>query len=368
MIRSLLKFTILLCLAAAAGDVMAQADPPPTPKPSSKAKEAKGAKDKEWKAEPTPPVKPKHKSDYPPVAPPAYPRYTRDERFTSEKAIAADPNVAVKLCVAEGSIKINGTERNEVRVFVRNGRKFEFKSLEKNPETGKPNWVWITNVSAPAARRGQTSNCLAGDSVEIDMPVNASINLEARTAGAVIDSIKKATVKIVEGSIGLRNIPNGVSAVALQGDVSVESSGGAIAVETTTGNIMAFDVRPGQIGDLLKARTNSGNISLQQVNHRQIEANSITGSVSFNGKFLTGGIYNFKTSNGSIRLLLPHDTSCQIRASYGFGTFNSSIPIKIITENVTSGGKSFVASLGSDNTTTLSVTTTSGSIGIRKQN
>lgn len=347
---------------------MAQADPPPTPKPSSKAKEPKDPKDKEWKEDPALPVKPKHKSDSPPIAPPAYPRYARDERVTSEKAIAADPNVAVKLCIAEGSIKINGTERNEVRVFVRNGRKFEFKTLEKDPDTGKPNWIWITNVSSATPQRGQSSNCLAGDSVEIDMPMNGSINLEARTAGAVIDSIKKATVKIVEGSIGLRNIPNGVSAVALQGDVSVESSGGAIAVETTTGNIMAFDVRPGQIGDLLKARTNSGNISLQQVNHRQIEANSITGSVSFKGKFLTGGIYNFKTSNGSIRLLLPYDTSCQIRASYGFGTFNSSIPMKIVTETETRGGKSFVAYLGSGEASTVSLTTTSGSIGIRKQN
>lgn len=287
--------------------------------------------------------------------------------MTTERALPADPNVAVKLCVSEGAVKINGWERNEVRVFVRNGRRFEFRSLEKDAQTGKANWLWITNKAASIPVDGPKTNCLAGDSVEIDLPMNASIVLEARTSGAVIDSVKKATVKVIEGSIAIRNVQGGVSAEAFQGDVMIESSAGQIALQTTTGNILAFDVRPGGVGDLLKAKTNSGTISMQSVSHRQIEANSISGSVSFNGTFLAGGIYSFKTSNGSVRMLLPQDTSCKLQASYGFGTFESAIPYKLESEIVSQGGKNIIAKFGSGNAT-VSVTTSSGSIGIRKQN
>ena len=343
MLKRSVKLGLLLCLAAGAS--FAQKEEPPA-KPKVKVEA------------------PMRKPFPAPSARPEAPGW--DERRTIERAISAEPNIAVKLCIAEGAIRINGSERNEVRVFVRNGRKFEFRSLEKNPDNGKATWLWIAGTSGP----GPLSNCLAGDSVDIDLPMGASVNLEARTAGAVIDSVKKVSVKIVEGSISLRNINGGIQATALQGDVMVESSSGLIGLETTTGNILAYDVKPGDVSDLFKAKTNSGQISLEGVNHRQIEANSITGSVSFNGRFLNGGIYNFKTSNGSIRMLIPEDSACRLVAAYGFGRFNSTFPVKYETENVTGGGKNFVGILGKQADgplATVSVTTTSGSIGIRKQ-
>src|SRR5687767_15030607 len=115
MLKRTLKLGLSLCLAA--GMTLAQQDPPePASKPARK-----------WETKP--PIK------KPLPAPPARVHAVgRDERKTSERVIAAEPNVAVKLCIAEGSVRINGSERNEVRVFVRNGRKFEFRSLEKNPE------------------------------------------------------------------------------------------------------------------------------------------------------------------------------------------------------------------------------------------
>ena len=109
---------------------------------------------------------------------------------------------------------------------------------------------------------------------------------------------------------------------------------------------------------------------LEGVVHRQIQANSISGSVAFNGKFLNGGIYNFKTSNGEIRMLIPEDTACRLVAAYGFGSFDTSVPLKIETENKTSGGRNFVGILGKQINgplATVTLTTSSGSIGIRKQ-
>src|SRR5687768_3984697 len=237
---------------------------------------------------------------------------------TSERSMVVDPNVAIKLCVSEGSLRINGWRRSEVRVFVKNGRKFKLKPLEKSAESGQVNWLWIGNIAEGGT--GPGTECLAGESIEIDAPVGTSLDLSGREVMTSIDSIKKVNVHIIAGAITLRNITGGISAQTGQGDLIVENSAGAIALVGTTGNIVVAEVRAGQIGDLLKAKTHSGAISLQRVEHRQIQASSISGSLHFDGKFLKGGIYNFRTSNGSIELAIPAATSCTFKATYGVGS------------------------------------------------
>ncbi len=210
------------------------------------------------------------------------------------------------------------------------------------------------------------SECLSGEKIEIDVPVKASLTITGRETETRIDSVKKINIKNLGGKVALRNISGGITAATFEGDVAVENSGGQISLETSTGNIIAYEVSPGQIGDTFKAKTNNGAITLQKVDHRQIEATSVSGSVIFNGKFLPGGLYNLNTSKGSIKLSIPADSSCKIIAYYGFGTFDYALPLKILTENETDGGKSLIGTMGAGDAT-VKVTTSSGSVWIGKQ-
>jgi DUF4097 and DUF4098 domain-containing protein YvlB len=88
--------------------------------------------------------------------------------------------------------------------------------------------------------------------------------------------------------------------------------------------------------------------------------------VFFDGKFLQGGIYGFKTSNGSITLKIPESSSLMLKARYGFGSFNSAVPLEYLTEIKTSAGKNIVAQGGSGGAD-VTLTTTSGRIRIEKQ-
>lgn len=320
------------------------------------------------KAAPITPMPPRHER---PVSGPATPGRFRvavapGDGVTSERSIAVDRNANLKMCVVEGDLKINGWHRAEIRVFVKNGSRIGIRVLEKDPSSGMPVWILLSNAADEKPGKPPQSECLSGERIEIDVPITASISVAGRATETVIDSVKKVTVKNVEGNISLRNIPGGITALTYQGDVTVENSGGAISLESATGNIVGYDVRPGEIGDVLKVKTSSGAISLQKLEHRQIEANSITGSVLFNGRFLPGGLYTFKTSNGAVRLVIPADSACTFIASYGFGQFNSEIPLKYLTENDSSTGKSLTATIGSGDAR-VNITTTSGSIGIKKQ-
>ena len=310
----------------------------------------------------TPPKQPKIKDHVPkPGAEP--PGIFNADGQTVERSMIVDPNVSLKMCVAEGELKINGWHRNEVRVFVRNGRNFRFKALEKSPQTGKVNWLWVGNVVE--GRPGPAAECLAGESVEIDAPITASLDLSGGEVRTSIDSLKKVLVRVRTGAITLRNISGGINAQTNRGEMIVENSAGAITLVGFSGNVIIADVKAGQIGDQLSAKTNAGAITMQRVEHRQIQATSTSGQLLFDGRFLPGGIYNFRTSTGTINLRVPVASSCILTATYGSGNFTTDIAHKVITENITPQAKVVVAKMGSGDAT-VNLTATNGSIAIKK--
>lgn len=287
---------------------------------------------------------------------------------TSEKSIAVDKNVNLSLCVTQASLKVNGWNRSEIRVFVKDGAKFDFNVQLKSPKTNMPALINLTGLDAKTkGKYAVPTECIWGDEIEIDVPVNAVVNIKGQETTTVIDTVRKASVKTIGGSINLRNIVEGAVAVTYEGDVTVESSTGSMSLESTNGNVVVFDAGPSEIGDYFKAKTNSGNVNLQKLDYRQVDVTSISGSVSYNGEILSGGSYSLSTSNGSIRMSVPVNTSCQVIASYGFGTFNYDLPLKIETENIYEGpAKRIVGKLGSGGAS-VRLTTNSGSIVLKKQ-
>jgi hypothetical protein len=286
----------------------------------------------------------------------------------SERSIKVDPGVNVWLpCVSRGTIKVTGWDRNEVRVFIDGGNKFIFVVQEKSPSTGEPVWIKVSGIQ-DTARSGTASECIWGGDVEVDVPLNASVNIKGNEISARIDSVRKAEVKVVGGNLSLRNIANGIGAYAGQGDISVEASKGSISLESTTGNILVFEAGPSEIGDMFRAKTNGGAISLQGLGHRQLDVSSISGSVNFSGDIRSGGTYNLRTLRGSIRMSIPERSSSKISATYGYGSFRSEIPIEILTENISEGPvKSIVGTLGGGGDSAIRLTSNNGSISITKK-
>ncbi len=317
-----------------------------------------------------PPVRPKIevKPPTPHVVIPRKPAMPASPGENSEKSIKVDRDVNITLpCISRGSLKVTGWNRNEVRVFVDNGNKFNFTVSEKSPSTGEPVWIKISGVPG-RVRYGPMSECLWGEDIEIDVPVNASVSIKGQDITSRIDSIRKAEIKVVGGNIVLRNIANGIAAYAGQGDITVESSKGSISLESTTGNILVFDAGPSDIGDPFRAKTNGGAISLQTVDHRQLDVSSISGSVTYSGNIRSGGSYNLRTLQGSIRMAIPEKSASKISATYGFGTFRSEIPINISTENISEGPVKIVGgSLGVGGDAIIRLSSNNGSITISKK-
>ena len=288
------------------------------------------------------------------------------EDFVEKSIAVVDPKVNIYLCLAEGNLKVTGWERNEIRVFVSNGSGIGFKIQQKNKQNN-PILLTVTGVDTTKEKPViSPQGCLSGEDIELDVPRGAYLNIKGRTSETTINSVRKVAVKNVGGDITLNNIEQGIAASTYQGDVVVENSNGAITLETTNGNILASGVAPGEIGDIFKVKTTSGAISLQQIEHRQNEITSNSGSIKFVGGIQNGGQYDFRTQNGTISLAIPEKSSCKINASYGFGAFNSELKLDNLVKNSNSRAQSLTALIGTGEAT-VNLTTYSGSIRLRKQ-
>ncbi len=286
---------------------------------------------------------------------------------SAEKSIVVDPKVNISLCITEGNLKITGWERSEIRAFVSNGSEVGFKVQQKSRQNNA-GWVWVIGSDPAKNKEVNSEECLSGEEIELDVPRGAVVRVKGSTSQTTIEAVRKTVVKIVGGDISLYNIEQGINATTYEGDVTAENSGGAITLESGNGNIVAFDAAPSEIGDIFSAKTGSGAITLQRIEHRQTEINSNSGSIKFVGEFQNGGQYTFGTQNGTISLAIPEKSSCKINASYGFGAFNSELPLQNVKKNPNpaSRAQSLSALMGGGDAN-VNLTTASGSIRIRKQ-
>jgi hypothetical protein len=359
--KPLAFFLAALCLLNVQ-EISAQRTPTPTPKPTPKTtnKPNTTATPKIYVPMPRPNPLPPKPSESKKIV-------VNEGDTPAEKSIATEPKVKLSLCVKSGSVRINGWDRNEVRGYVENGSQLGFKIAQKNPKTEKPVWIYVLGFDPRKTKELKPEECLSGENIEFDVPRNATIELRSEESEIRVESVGRVVVKTLSGDLYLNNIANGVEAVTYRGDISVEKSSGQMILENNgDGNILAVEVAPSEIGDIFKAKTDSGRIILQGVEHRQIGATSISGSIGFDGELLSGGQYTFSATNGSIVLGVPPDSQCKINAWFGFGAFSSDLPL----QNALKKERSLSAELGSaaEGTCALNLKTGSGVIRIRKRN
>jgi Putative adhesin len=85
-----------------------------------------------------------------------------------------------------------------------------------------------------------------------------------------------------------------------------------VDLETRTGNITVTNIR----SRLVRAYVSSeGDIELSNVVAERVIAQNVTGNIFFDGEFLSGGTYDFKSGKGEIQIRIPGDSAFSLVAS-----------------------------------------------------
>ena len=318
----------------------------------------------------TPKPNPKPFPQTPKVEPPDPPDVVWNDDIPFEKTIQVDEGVLINLCISEGNVKINGWERDELRVFINQGSKAGFKVHNKNRDN-KPSRLTILGYDPTKSKGKDESQWLSGDQIELDVPMRTNLSSLTGVEGDVtvsIQSISKAIVKINEGNINLRDISEKISAKTFDGNIFVEDSKGDIDLDTTNGSVLGYNLEPIEVDDALKAKTNNGSVLLQSATHSVIEVSSITGTIKFSGEIQTDGQYTFRNTNGQILLEMPENSSCVLEVLSEMNKFQHN-NFKFVTYNISNAGSTMQmvrAQLGKGDAT-ISLQNQSGKIVLLKK-
>ena len=160
---------------------------------------------------------------------------------------------------------------------------------------------------------------------EVSVPAGIRVDIEALSANLTITDVgADVNASTMSGNVEVRNIAGRAKIEAVSGHIRASGMRGGIRVEATSGLVTIADAD----GEVIVDNT-SGNITLTDIRSRLVRAETVSGSVRFQGAIEPTGRYDFASHSGSIRLELPPATGAQLALSTHFGSISSDFPITL---------------------------------------
>jgi hypothetical protein len=231
-----------------------------------------------------------------------------------DRSMAVDPSAIVTLCVASGTLKVRGWDKNEIHVRSVDAAQIDFKRIDKVKDPTKP----ATRVDVMVLDRSAAANprldCQALASVEMDVPANAIVQVQTRDGDITITGVAGAYAGSQNGDIAIDHITKMVEAGSVGGSIFLKDSSGRVNLSSAGGIIEVVNVRPSMEEDTLEVGTVSGDIQLNRVSNPKVVAKTVNGTVTMTGPLAKSGLYSFTNMAGDVVLGMPQDASFRLNA------------------------------------------------------
>jgi hypothetical protein len=232
------------------------------------------------------------------------------EKLERSFPVGADP--IVTLCVASGTLKVRGWDKNELRVRSLDATQIEFRPIGK--DTLKPANridVMVLNKSTGAHPK---FDCQAIADVEMEVPSGATVQVQTRDGDIVIAGVSGAYAGSQNGDITIERATKLVEAGSVGGSIFLKDSSGRVNLSSAGGGVEVINVRAATDEDTFEVGTVSGDIQLDRVTNPKVTAKTVNGTVTMLGPLAKQGWYGFTNMTGDIVLAMPHDASFQLNA------------------------------------------------------
>ncbi len=236
----------------------------------------------------------------------------RDVEYTStvDTLLPLARNGAVDIQLHAGEIIVTGWSRSEVRVRAESER-------GQVRVDASPSYIEI-GTRGVRSRRGDTR-------VEVSVPEGTRLTVAAGSADVSVRGVKgEVDVATTTGDVVIDDASTRVSFESMSGDVQISRVQGDLRGEAMSGEIGVTDVSGG-----VELETVSGDLTLHNVRSRSVRAETVSGSVEFEGRTERGGRYDFASHSGDVRLVLPQTLGALISVETFSGTIDSDFPITL---------------------------------------
>ena len=222
------------------------------------------------------------------------------------------------------------------------------ETIEKTFQVGSPSRLIISNVrgsiviqpgeagaiEVKALKHGNSES--ASDLIDMTQGSDGTVRVETRSNESLFGWLShppkvEYSVRVPQGiQLEASGISSSVNVSGLTGTFKLKTISGEMEVASLTGpfklNAVSGDISGSQLSGALELQTVSGRVKLLQSVFPSVDASTVSGDLTLQSP-ISAGPYSFGSVSGSVRLLVPPDTSCSAELNTVSGSIRSSLPV-----------------------------------------
>ena len=231
-----------------------------------------------------------------------------------ERSIPVTADVTVTLCVASGTLRVRGWDRNELRVRSSDAAQIELRRLDKAKDPAASASRIDVMVLDTSSKINAKRDCQALAGVDMELPTGATVQVQTRDGDITIAGVAGAYAGSQNGNIAIERVTRVIEAGSVGGSISLKDSSGRVNLSSAGGIVVIANVKPSNSEDTIEVGTVSGDIQMDRVSNPKVMAKTVNGTVTMTGPLARSGNYYFTNMAGDVVLGLPHDASFQLNA------------------------------------------------------
>lgn len=198
--------------------------------------------------------------------------------------------------------------------------------------------------------------------LDIVVPTGTRVVLEGFSAQFSVRGVKgEVNVESMSGSIIIADAVGKVTAESVSGRIEIDGVDGDVLAETVSGRISLNDID----GDIT-AETVSTPILMTRANSRTVRAESVQGSLTYDGNIDPAGNYTFATHAGRLTLAVPASAGATVILETFSGAVESDFPVTLESGRSRKDHESKFEFRIGDGRSRISIETFSGDIRIQR--
>ena len=229
-----------------------------------------------------------------------------------ERSMRVDSQALITLCVASGTLTVNGWDKPEVRVRSADADQIDFRRIDKPKDPSAA--ARHVDVMVLDKESDPKKDCQAIADVQMEVPVGATVHIQTNDGDIDITGVAAVLAGSQNGDMMIERVTRAVEVGTVGGSIYLKDSSGRVSLKSAGGVVAAVNVRGADAGDALEVFTVSGDIQLDRISYSRVTANTVSGSVTMSGALVKAGYYAFSNMTGDLLLALPHDASFRLNA------------------------------------------------------
>lgn len=238
-----------------------------------------------------------------------------------DSTFAFDKGGWIDVGIVSGEITVTGWSRSEAKVYA---------STERG-------WIDVQFSSHRITLRTRSDRGRSGDTrIEIMVPVGTHVQASSVSGNVHITGTgSEVDAGSVSGSVEVVDAADRIDAHTVSGKVHAAKLRGRVRLGTTSNSIEAEDI----VGDV-SAGSVSGRITLTGVTSSHVSAETVSGTVTYEGNIDPAGSYDLSTHSGSVHMTIPDGSSADLELQTFSGRISSAFPITLQPGEITSASRS----------------------------